>query len=69
MKFDLMYYLGMSHDELMTLDLAELRWYHERLREVKAMEQEVEKVKLEATMAAMGAGSMKRQMGSLAGEG
>jgi hypothetical protein len=69
MKFDLMYYLGMSQHELMTLDLAELRWYHTRLQEVKAMEQEVEKVKLEATMAAMGAGTMSRQMSNLTGEG
>lgn len=69
MKFDLMYYLGMNQNDLMTLDLAELRWYYERLREVKAMEQEIEKVKLEATMAAVGAGAVRKQMGSLVGEG
>lgn len=68
MKFDLMYYLGMSNAELMSLDLAELRWYHNRLREVKSLEQEVEKVKLEAQVAAASGGSLKRQFGDT-GEG
>ena len=56
-----MYYLGLNNSDLMSMDLAELRWYHNRLREVKSMEQEVEKIKLEAQMAAAGAGMVKKQ--------
>jgi len=67
MKFDLMYYLGMNYNEIMTLDIAELRWYYERLREVKSTEYEIEKAKFDASMAAMGVGAVKRQLGDVEG--
>ena len=63
MKFDLMYYLGMNYNEVMTLDIAELRWFMTRLQEVKTTEYEIEKAKFDATMAAMGVGAVKRQIG------
>jgi hypothetical protein len=60
-----MYYLGMNYSEIMSLDIAELRWYYERLREVKTTEYEIEKAKFDATMAAMGVGAVKRQIGGV----
>lgn len=60
MKFDLMYYLGMRHNEIMRLDLAELRYYYGKLREVKEQELELEKMKMEASLAAAGAGAVKK---------
>lgn len=67
MKFDLMYYLGMNYNEIMSLDIAELRWYYERLREVKTTEYEIEKAKFDASMAAMGVGAVQRQLGDAEG--
>jgi len=64
MKFDLMYYLGMTHNEIMLLDLAELNWHYKKLIEVKANEAEVEKIKIEATLAALGVSTTKRAMGA-----
>lgn len=55
-KFDLMYYLHMRYNEIMALDLAELTWYYQRLKEVKDHEIEFEKMKLELTLAASGVG-------------
>jgi hypothetical protein len=60
MKFDLMYYLGMNHNEIMRLDLAELQYYYSKLREVKEQEFEIEKMKMEASLAAAGAGAAKK---------
>jgi hypothetical protein len=60
-----MYYLGMTHSEIMSLDIAELRWFMNRLQEVKTTEYEIEKAKFDATMAAMGVGAVKRQLGGV----
>lgn len=68
MKFDLMYYLGMSHSEIMRLDLAELSYYYERLRKVKESEAEVEKLKIEASMIGATAGSLKKTYGGGGGK-
>ena len=46
-KFDLMYYLKMSHQEIMTMDLAELRWHQNRLQQVLQAEMDLEKLKLD----------------------
>jgi hypothetical protein len=40
--------------EIMEMDLQELNWYYERLRHVKEQEFEVEKIKFEALLTAMG---------------
>jgi ABC-type phosphate transport system ATPase subunit len=58
-----MYYLGMRHEEIMRMDLAELNFYYEKLRKVKAIEADLEKLKIEATLAAASSGSLKRQFG------
>lgn len=55
LKFELMYYLGMSYDTLMQVNLAELSFYYNQLRQVKEQEAEIDKLKLEAQMMAMGA--------------
>lgn len=44
------------------MDLAELNFYYEKLRKVKAIEADLEKLKIEATLAAASSGSLKRQM-------
>jgi len=54
MKFELMYYLGMDYITINTLDIAELRFYYDKLRWVKEQEMEVEKAKLDAQLIAMG---------------
>ena len=63
MKFDLMYYLGMRHNEVMTLDLAELNWYYKKLSEVKEQEAEVDKIKFEANLATLGARKVQQDLG------
>ena len=55
MKFDLMYYLGMDRNSIMRLDLAELQYYYAKLREVRAQELEIEKLKIEANLIGAGA--------------
>lgn len=55
MKFELMYYLGIPYRDVMQVDIAELNYYYNRLREVKEHEAEIEKMKLEAQMVALGA--------------
>ena len=69
MKFELMYYLGMRYNELMTLDIAELQWYYKQLREVKEQEHELEKTKLEAIIAAVSISSAKKQFVDTMGMG
>jgi len=54
MKFDLMYYLRMSNEEIMQMSLAELFWYYERLKETKDKELEFEKIKLETMLVSSG---------------
>ena len=61
MKFDLMYHLGMCYEEIMRLDLAELQWYYQKLRETKEHENELEKLKLEALLLA-GSGGAARSL-------
>lgn len=55
MKFELMYYLGITYRDVMQVDLAELNYYYNKLREAKEHEAEIEKMKLEAQMTIMGA--------------
>ena len=59
MKFDLMYYLGLGYSEVMHIDLGELRWMYAKLRETKESESELEKLKLEVTLAAATGGKIK----------
>ena len=47
----------------MRIDLAELNYYYAKLRKVKAVEADLEKLKIEATLAAVSSGSLKRQLG------
>lgn len=54
MKFELMYYIGMDYKTIMTLDLAELNFYYEKLRWVKEQEAEIDRIKLEAQLTALG---------------
>lgn len=63
MKFDLMYYLGLSYAEAMTIDLAELNWYYDKLKLTKEQEAEVENAKLEAQLIASGAIKAKKEFG------
>ena len=63
MKFDLMYYLRIGFREMMHIDLAELNWYYDKLREVKEQEAEYEKAKLEAQLQASGAIRKKQEFG------
>ena len=63
MKFDLMYYLRISYKEMVNIDLAELNWYYDRLREIKDQEVEYEKAKLEAQLMAAGAMKKKKEFG------
>ena len=50
------------------MDLAELSYYYEKLRKVKAIEADLEKLKIEATLAAASSGSLKRQFGGEGGK-
>jgi len=67
MKFDLMYYLKMGYSEIMRLDLAELGWYYKKLSDTKEQEAEVEKLKFEANLIAMGVNTQKRAVSGLPG--
>jgi hypothetical protein len=44
----------------MSLDLAELNWYYQKLSQVKEQEAEVEKVKFETSLMAMGVNTQKK---------
>ena len=48
---------------MMHIDLAELNWYYDKLREVKEQEAEYEKAKLEAQLQASGAIRKKQEFG------
>jgi len=63
MKFDLMYYLRMRNNELLTMSLPELLWYYQRLQDTRAQEMEFEKLKLEAILASGGFKTTQRMMG------
>jgi hypothetical protein len=63
MKFDLMYYLRMRYNELLTLDLAELGWYYKQLAKVKEQEVEIEKAKFDAQLALFGHKKVQRDLG------
>lgn len=69
MKFDLMYYLGLGYNEVMRVDLGELRWMYDKLRKTKESESELEALKLEATLAAATGGKLKGGGGSKAAPG
>lgn len=47
----------------MNIDLAELNWYYEKLRQTKEQEAEYEKAKLEAQLTASGAVKRKKEYG------
>jgi len=53
MKFDLMYHLTMSYEEIHRIPLEELRWYYEKLKQEKTDEAETENTKLELMVKAM----------------
>lgn len=47
----------------MRLDLAELKYYYQKLREVKEQELEVEKLKIEANLMATGVKAAQKTFG------
>jgi hypothetical protein len=49
----------------MRLDLAELNWYYSKLSQVKEQEAEVEKIKFEASLMAMGVNTRQKAMQGL----
>lgn len=44
------------------MDLAELNYYYAKLRKVKAVEADLEKLKIEAMMMASSSGSLRKQL-------
>ncbi len=44
------------------MDLAELNYYYAKLRKVKAVEADLEKLKIEAMLTATSSGSLRRQL-------
>jgi len=54
-----MYYLKMSHREILTMDLAELRWHQNRLQQVQKSEMDLEKLKLDVLLHAVTGTALK----------
>lgn len=49
-----MYHLGLSHRDLMQMDLGELNWHFNRLIRQRESESELERIKIEAMLLAAG---------------
>lgn len=62
MKFELMYYLGMDYRTIMTLDMSELNFFYSKLKWVKDQEADLEKMKLEAQLTALGVRKAQKAM-------
>lgn len=63
MKFDLMYHLGLSNEDMMRMGLDELIFLHSKTKDEKDKELLFEKTKLEATLLAAGVKQAKGMFG------